>query len=94
MIESDKVLTISASDYLNFVGGNFSEYTPVGVQFSQASWTLGPKDVVDYFIRRVPRNAVVVVNYNVALSGVLDSANDGRLFVIATGTALVRKSGI
>ncbi len=72
----DKVLTISAGEYCNLIDtGSICDYTAVGVHGRD----------MDAFLKNVPKDAEVVVNYRAAYAGI----NLNNNIQIHSGTALI-----
>lgn len=78
----DKILTISARDYVEMQGKRLCDYDAQGVHAVEELSCLGQ----NYFMKLVPTNAEVVVDYRVAAAGKSYSG-----VYSASGTALIPK---
>lgn len=90
----EKILTISASEYSQMSGKNLSEYIPVGVHADSINYWVDP---TDYFASFVPKEAEIVVNYQINRSlGEYKESGPGTnargIQFTAHGTALIPKN--
>ena len=74
----ERILTVSARDYMDSKLASLHNYALVGVHSNSS-------DVMD-FSRKVPKNAEVVVDYRIFITG-----THGTTHTIVSGTALIPK---
>lgn len=90
---TNKILTVSATEYVSSVGKDLSKYTMQGVHVKYFDHdmhdTLG--DFIEVFAQQVPLNAEVIVNYETKISLGMSRSYTGYAQT-ASGTALIPKN--
>jgi hypothetical protein len=87
MIDTKKILTISANEYCQIYGKNISDYRECGVHLSKRQVHRENFDLSKEFAKLVPDNTEVVVSYRFSVGG-----SGPELFqTYASGTALIPK---
>lgn len=83
-IDTSKILTVSARDYVKSRGKILNNYDMHGIQISRQSGN------IENFLEKVPDNSEVVVDYTFRMQNISDNTIPKFLYT-ASGTALIPK---